>query len=158
MRVGDRARTNNVETDSQTPNRTRTALMLTVGLSVLAFLVAGSGSAAQPKLPGSVWGVVVTGSPAKDVSWKLVSSLQRGSRLNTAVVDLKVLSAPGFVAFRSKARKLNLMLVAPRTAGKTAAHACPRRRQLRSEWIARERAPPSSSAYQAPHTSLAYAG
>jgi len=93
--------------------------MLTVGFSVLAFLVAGSGSAAQPKLPGSVWGVAVTGSPAKDVSWKLVSSLQRGSRLNTAVVDLKVLSAPGFVAFRSKARKLNLTLVAPRTAGKS---------------------------------------
>jgi hypothetical protein len=92
-------------------------LKLTAGLAMLAFLVAGAGYGAAPKLPSSVWGVTVTGSPAKNVSWKLVSSLPRG-RLNTAVVERKVLSAPGYVAFRSKARKLDLTLVAARTSGR----------------------------------------
>jgi hypothetical protein len=94
-------------------------LSLSAGLAVLVLLVPGSGSAAQPRLPASVWGITISGTPAKSVSWRLVASLPRRSRLNTAVVDRRVLSAPGFVSFRSKARKLSLALVSAGPTGAT---------------------------------------
>ena len=102
--------------------RTHVVLQLAAALIVLASVLADGSAAAAPKLPGSVWGVAVTSSPARDVAWKVSATLPKKG-FNTVVVDRRVLSAPGYVAFRRQARKLHLTLVAGRQSG-TACTSC----------------------------------
>jgi len=99
-------------------------LKLAAALGVLACLCAVGSAAAAPRLPGSVWGVAVTSSPARDVAWKVSSTLPKKG-FNTVVVDRRVLSAPGYVAFRRQARQLRLTLVAGRQAGTACASCLP---------------------------------
>ena len=107
---------------SRHSRRTHVVLQLAAALIVLASVLADGSAAAAPKLPGSVWGVAVTSSPARDVAWKVSATLPKKG-FNTVVVDRRVLSAPGYVAFRRQARKLHLTLVAGRQSG-TACTSC----------------------------------
>ena len=109
--------------------RTHVVLQLAAALIVLASVLADGSAAAAPKLPGSVWGVAVSRSPARDVAWKVSATLPKKG-FNTVVVDRRVLSAPGYVAFRRQGSK-----APPHTRGRAAVghgvHELPPARGLR---------------------------